>query len=133
MTPAAMRITISFIAMCAIAGTMLCSAASPDKDAVKLRFIEKHGSSPILFEENRGQAPKDVDFVARGLGRRILIRPSGVDVWVPLRDGRTEAISIGFAGANEGAQGEAQDAIAGRTGFMWNGDVIALENYQKVR
>jgi hypothetical protein len=128
-----MRIAFSHAAVWTIAAAF-GSAAAPDKNAVKLHLIEKYGSSPILFEENRGQAPEGVEFVARGLGRRILIRPTGVELRVPARDGRAmQAIAIGFAGANKVARGEARDAIAGRSGYMWNGDVISLDNYKIVR
>src|ERR1039457_909564 len=128
-----MRIQISGIAVCALAAAASCIAATPD-NAIKHHLVDKYGDSPILFEENRGQAPKGVEFVARGLGKRILIQPTGFEVCVRGRDGRTiEAIFLGFADANEGARGEGRDATAARSGFMWNGDVIALENYQKGR
>src|SRR2546429_4753046 len=121
-----MRISFSSIALCALTATLSSRADTSADSNHKRHLIDKYADSIILFEENHGQAPQGVEFVARGLGRRILIRPTGVQVFTP------REISIGFAGANSAARGEARDAIAARSGFMWNGHVIALDNYKKV-
>src|SRR5436190_2220902 len=112
-----MRIPGSIFVVCATAWTAACGAATTSAATLKQHLAERYADAPILFEENRGQAPKGVAFVARGLGRRILVRPAGAEVWMPIRDGRaTLGISIGYEHANKAARGEALDAIAARSG-----------------
>jgi len=47
------------------------------------KTTELLGSIPLYFEQNRGQAPNQVDYIARAAGRNILVSPTHADMLVP--------------------------------------------------
>ena len=97
-----MKIHNLTITVCALAAPTLCCAATAANDALKRQLVEKYDAAPILFVENRGQAPKGVDFVSSGLGRKILTRKSGVELYLPGREPDTaQKISIDFDRTNK--------------------------------
>jgi hypothetical protein len=51
--------------------------APPDKQRQVRQVLENFGQSVLTLEENRGQAPKGVDYVALGLGHKFLLSSTG--------------------------------------------------------
>src|SRR5208283_2853765 len=121
--------------VCALAAPTICCAATALNDAAKRQLISKYETSQILFVENRGQAPKGVDFVSTGLSRRVLTRASGVDIYVSGSAPNTvRTVSIAFDNANKAARGEAADPTETRSGFLYNGRLVeGLVDYRKVK
>jgi hypothetical protein len=121
--------------VCALAAPTICCAATALNDAAQRQLVSKYETSPILFVENRGQAPQGVDFVSSGLGRRVLTRASGVDIYVAgSAPHKVRTVSIGFDNANKSARAEAAEPTETRSGFLYNGQLVeGLVDYGKVK
>ncbi len=129
-----MKIT-RLAAVCVLAAPTICCAATALNDAAKRQLVSKYETSPILFVENRGQAPQGVDFVSSGLSRRVLTRSSGADIYVSgSKPNTVRTVSIGFDNANRAARGEAAEPTETRSGFLYNGRLVeGLVDYRKVK
>jgi uncharacterized protein (TIGR03437 family) len=92
-----------------MAGSALVSAA-PEKMAGM-------GSLPLSFEPNRGQAPRGVDFVARGAGYGIELRRSGLGVHLPHGN-----VALRFVGAKPGPAPAAQQELPGKVNYLVGAD-----------
>ena len=109
----------SLAVVCVLTAPTICCAATTVSDAARRQLVENYETSPILFVENRGQAPKGVDYVSSGLGRRVLTHASGADIFVSGNKPNTvRSISIGFDHANLQARGEAIEPTETRSGFL---------------
>lgn len=101
----------------------------------KPQIVEKYEAAPLVFAENRGQAPKGIDFVSSGLDRRILTRRSGVDIYLAGRTPHTShKISITLQNAQSRSAVKAAEPSETRSGFLYDGKLVeGLLNYRKVR
>ncbi|HLJ47148.1 MAG TPA: SBBP repeat-containing protein [Bryobacteraceae bacterium] len=117
----------------AIAG--ICYGAPASNDALKREVVQRYEIAPLAFSENRGQAPRGVDYVSSGLGHRILVRRSGVEIYTATgRSSESHRIAVQFDGASPTAKGEALEATAARSGFLLNGLLVeGLANYARLR
>src|SRR5579872_5872831 len=79
----------------AIAG--ICYGAPASNDALKREVVQRYEITPLAFSENRGQAPRGVDYVSSGLGHRILVRRSGVEIYTATgRSSESDRKSVQF-------------------------------------
>lgn len=76
---------------------------------------------PLVFEENRGQAGADVDFVTRVAGTGMLVGPQGVT----LKAGTTNtdgAVSMQIVGGNQAAVGRVVERLSGKSNYLVGAD-----------
>ena len=96
------------------------------------------GQSALTLEENRGQAPQGVDFVALGLGHKFLLSPTGATL--QLFDAATkssDSVQLQLVGANASSRGEGLDRVAFTSAYFGANDprglLRGLPNYAKAR
>src|SRR5579864_3350090 len=110
----------------------------PDKQRQMRQVLENFGQSPLTLEENRGQAPQGVDFVALGLGHKFLLSPTGATLEL-FDAGRksSESVQLQLVGASSAARGEGLDRVAFSSAYFTANDPKGLQthldNYAKVR
>jgi photosystem II stability/assembly factor-like uncharacterized protein len=56
------------------------SNANSTADAARVRVNEDYGKLPLAFEINQGQAARDAQFVSRGNGYRLLLKPTEAEL-----------------------------------------------------
>ncbi|HVF42724.1 MAG TPA: SBBP repeat-containing protein, partial [Pyrinomonadaceae bacterium] len=112
--------------------------------------LEAYGRVPMSFEANRGQAEGPVDFLARGAGYALFLRPSEA-VFV-LRGGggaasarpkseaggaKSKVLRMRLVGANARARAEGSDELAGKANYFIGDDPAKwrtnVETYARVR
>src|SRR5262245_13009067 len=71
----------------------------------------------ILFEENRGQAPPDTRFVARGSGYSLAFTPRGSQVALS-HSGKRLSFATTLAGANSSPAIKAEEEQAGKANYF---------------
>jgi hypothetical protein len=99
------------------------------------RVAEGYGSIPIHFEVNRGQAPTEATFVARGSGYSLSLTPSGPTLRLtmgslaphpPFATARPEVASttltIRFAGGNSHPEIAGLEPLPGRVNYFRGSD-----------
>ena len=73
--------------------------ARAEQKASRARAAESYSQLPMRFEANEGQSGSPVDFLARGRGYTMFLKPT--EAVVALKHGN--ALRIQFLGANPGA------------------------------
>jgi hypothetical protein len=80
---------------------------------------------PFIFEANRGQAEKAVEFLARGADYTVLLEGEKTEIVLPppRGNGMDEAgspslVTIEFVGANRNAQFEAGQLLPGKSNYI---------------
>ncbi|MDP3000262.1 MAG: SBBP repeat-containing protein [Bryobacterales bacterium] len=101
-------------AVCYCAGPALAAlsllAAAPEPVS-----IGRHEKIPLNFEPNRGQAPADVRFLARGPGYAVGLSASASTV---VLGAERAAVRISLLGANADSSGSAEDPLGGRVQYF---------------
>lgn len=71
------RVSPWFVMFALLASGMCAEPAknAPEKQAEKARAAHALSSQPVIFEENRGQAPGDVRFLSHGNGYSLALKP----------------------------------------------------------
>ncbi|HVF45595.1 MAG TPA: SBBP repeat-containing protein [Pyrinomonadaceae bacterium] len=110
---------------------------------------EAYGRIPLSFESNRGQAEDSVDFLARGAGYSLFIRPTEAafvlrnadsvsrnDEGVAPPDPQSKVLRMRLLGANDGARAEGSDELAGKANYFIGDDPAKwrtnVETYARV-
>ena len=111
---------------------------------------ESYGRMPLSFEANRGQTESSVDFLARGAGYALFIRPTEA-VFVlrndesvasgspkhETRNTKSKVLRMRLVGANAGARAEASGELAGKANYFVGDDPAkwrtGVEMYARVR
>ena len=119
---------------------------------VQARLHQVWGQFPLSFEANQGQTDPDVQFVARGQGYGLFLKPTeavlalqnngGADSSVTLIDnqestmGPPTLVRMQFEGANPSAIASAVDQLPGKTNYFIGNDPdkwhTNIPNYAKV-
>ncbi len=105
--------------------------------------LEAYGQTPLTFERNLGQTASEVDYLARGAGYTLFLKPS--EAVLRLRDETAPASSVGaeiipppvtrtphsavlrmkLVGADESASGAGADESAGKVNYFNGSDPSA--------
>jgi uncharacterized repeat protein (TIGR01451 family) len=117
---------------------MAQAPVQPDKPGQLRQVLEKFGQSALTLEQNRGQAPRGVDFVALGFGHKFLLSPSGATL--DLFDAGTKSshsVQLQLVGASLASPGQGLDRVAFTSAYFSADDpkglLRSLPNYAKVR
>ncbi len=109
--------------------------------------VHEWGPIPLTFEQNRGQAPEDWRFLARGPGAAILIRNSGMEIQLrPAASGTTSEaalpetlsrVRLQFEGANPQARVAGLEAREGKVHYYLGSDpanwLVSIPTFARVR
>ena len=117
---------------------MAQAPVQPDKPGQLRQVLEKFGQSALTLEQNRGQAPRGVDFVALGFGHKFLLSPTGATL--ELFDAGTKSshsVQLQLVGASLASPGQGLDRVAFTSAYFSADDpkglLRSLPNYAKVR
>jgi hypothetical protein len=99
---------------------------------------------PVAFEENRGQASENTDFVAMGQQYSAEIRASSIDLRpasgpaiTTAKNGAGPGIRIVLSAANQEARGQGEDKLPGYSNYLFGTDpakwITYVDHYAKVR
>ncbi|MCU1293850.1 MAG: choice-of-anchor domain, partial [Bryobacterales bacterium] len=118
---------LPFLCLCSFAFTSPSFAAGPKASAIAL---------PIVFEENRGQAPKDALFLSRSGGAETLYGQSGIDIRPPGKKGDDTQIRMEWWKARTPTV-KAEEPLAGRSNYLIGSDAAqwtrGIRQYGQVR
>jgi hypothetical protein len=102
--------------------------------------------SPMAFEANRGQATKDIDFLATGPGYAAQVRANSVTLHLrsspaALNSPRTAAgptsVRIALSGADPRAEGSAENKLPGYSNYLFGPDlskwITHVDHFGQVR
>jgi len=110
-------------------------------EAVTAQVDRTFGKLPLSFEENRGQADRQVKFVSQGQGYSMFLTSSGVVLSLqtsssPSKAGQHALIRMGFSGAQCAAVTGEEQQTARSSYFIGNDPakwVTGAANYARVR
>jgi hypothetical protein len=93
--------------------------------------VEDYGRLPLSFEENKGQASPDIDFVARGAGYLVELMPDGVVI----RAGSAPA-AFKFHGVGGAHRGRGEQVLHSESNYLLGSDParwrIHVQSFQRV-
>jgi len=130
----ALRSTLICAALGLVAAPFSNHAAVPhvipiDKTSAAALFRDL----PLAFEPNWGQAPRGVEFLARGPGYGIFL--SGSEVAIQRRAAR--GVHVRFSGANTASKAMGREPLAGRSNYLTGSSAAAwrtgIPRYARVR
>ncbi len=79
-------------------------------------------SAPIIFEQNKGQAPARYHFLARRSGMESLYAADGVDIFVSQSRSMLSRLRIHWKGANSTGAVSGEDALPGHSNYLRGSD-----------
>jgi hypothetical protein len=118
-------------------------------ESADARALEAYGQVPLTFEANRGQTAGEVDFLARGAGYTLFLKPSEAVLKLRTADSGTRAngsveggirgldpqsasgnpqsavLRVKLVGADEGAVGSGAEEAAGKVNYFTGSDPSA--------
>src|SRR5579862_4200478 len=99
----------------------------PDKQGQLRQILENFGKSALTLEQNRGQAPQGIDFVALGFGHKFLLSPSGatVELFNP-ETKRPYSVKLQMVGSHPSAPAQALDRVAFTSSYFTADDPRGL-------
>lgn len=134
----AFRVALAVLAGVSAMAQPSASVAQGDNAGQLRQVLESFGKSALTLEQNRGQAPQGVDFVAFGFGHKFLLSSNGATL--ELYDARTKtshAVDLQLVGANPSAPVEAFDRVPFTSAYFTANDpkglLNSLPNYAQVR
>ena len=89
------------------------SVASAQSAAIQRQML----TAPLQFEENRGQAPAQYDYVSRGRECSVLLRADEARVVLPVKSGMAQA-SLKLAAASADIKGVALAPLPGKINYF---------------
>src|SRR5260370_20210329 len=96
----------------------------------------KVGLLPLSFEPNRGQAPPETLYLARGNGYLVSLKASGAQLQLHLQ-GKSAQLSSRLVGAKHGSRMEALDPLPGRSSYFRGQDratgLTGIPHFSRVR
>jgi hypothetical protein len=94
------------------------AGATPPSSSERAR--EAYGRIPLSFEANRGQADEAVDFIARGAGYALFLKPT--EAVFTLRNSESKALRMRLVGADASAEAEGADELEGKANYFVGDD-----------
>jgi hypothetical protein len=79
-------------------------------------------SLPLIFEQNKGQAPAQYQFLARRNGMESLYAADGMDIFVPQSRSTQMRLEIRWKGANRKATVAGEDLLPGHSSYLRGSD-----------
>jgi hypothetical protein len=113
------------------------STAEPDA-AMKARLSEAYGQLPLSFEANVGQTAPEVDFISRGSGYTLFLKPREAVLALRKRDASDGAtvLRMKFAGSETKPQAAGQEELPGKVNYLIGKDPkqwrTGISTYAKV-
>src|SRR5260370_31277416 len=96
----------------------------------------KVGLIPLSFEPNRGQAPPETLYLARGNGYLVSLKASGAQLQLHSQ-GKSAQLSSRLVGAKHGSRMEALDPLPGHSSYFRGQDqakwITGIPNFARVR
>jgi hypothetical protein len=105
------------------------------KSAAVGRFM----TTPLSFEENAGQAPREAKFVSHGLRHSLYLRQDGIQLETlsEQNQNKVESVVMRFVGANAAAHPEGVGQLALKSTYFIGNDpsgwLRGIANFEKVR
>ncbi|HEX5431213.1 MAG TPA: SBBP repeat-containing protein [Bryobacteraceae bacterium] len=126
------RVPVSLFSACVAVFVGVPLGAAPQFNSAALNRL------PLLFEQNRGQAPQPVRFIARGPNYRLEVEPaSNILVWTDGSSHNSASLRTEFAGANPRASVHAEDPAASVTNYLIGsssrGWLTGIPNFRRIR
>ena len=109
-----------------VATAMFLHAATDQK------LLPSYGKLPLAFEENRGQAPADVNYLSRTRSGVVLLRPGSV----ALESDEGKTITMRFLGVGAPSAPTGEQKLPGITSYLIGDEdnwIRDLPNYASVR
>ncbi len=105
----------------ACGATWMRSGSTPQPDsAAKARLKESYGQLPLSFEANVGQTDPEVDFISRGSGHTLFLKPR--EAVLALRKGDKSSaatvLRMKFVGSESAPQAAAQSELPGKVNYL---------------
>ncbi|HEX8688586.1 MAG TPA: SBBP repeat-containing protein, partial [Pyrinomonadaceae bacterium] len=97
------------------------AAPAAAKQAPDAQARESYGRLPLSFEANAGQADSSVNFLARGAGYALFLKPDEA-VFSLNRDSQARVLRMKLAGADAAAAAEGLEASAGKANYFMGSD-----------
>ncbi len=121
---------ISFLeggGICALACLLFLSGS------VRTEPSHKFEQLPLAFEQNRGQAPSDVRYLARGQGYNLLLTSQGSRLLFRSQ-GKVLSVATEFSGANSRSAIAAEEKLSGKVHYLRGQATITdIPTYAKLR
>jgi len=114
------------------------SQVRPDQSGQLRQVLENFGESALTLEQNHGQAPLGVDFIALGFGHKFWLSPNGATL--QLFDAGTKSshsVQLQLVGANPSSRGQGLNRVAFTSAYFSADDpkglLRNLPNYAQAR
>jgi hypothetical protein len=104
---------------------------APTAPSAPTQAAESYGRIPLSFEANRGQVDGGVDFLARGAGYALFLKPSEATFVLSRRQadappgrsgGESKVLRMTLVGADAAASAEGADELAGKANYLVGND-----------
>jgi uncharacterized repeat protein (TIGR01451 family) len=136
-----MRQTAIRLTLLVVGVTSTATAAAPPQASPAVRSGEVTAgrlAAPLAFEPNRGRAAGDVEYLARGEGYTVFLRPREATLALRhARRGEAGLVRVRFEGAGSAAALEPLDPLPGRSNYLVGHDPAqwrtGVPHYGKVR
>ena len=119
-------VAAALLAVTMVAGGQVLRSESTPEAAAPVKPAS-FGQLPLAFEANQGQTDEAVDFVARGGGYSIFVRPGGLTMSLTKRSpaaaedeaqNRSAVVSMDLVGSNAAVSGSGLDRLAGKVNHL---------------
>jgi hypothetical protein len=96
-----------------------------------------YGQLPLSFETNRGQTDEAVNFLARGAGYALFLKPTEAVFALARQSDERAVLRMKLAGSNAGARAEGVDELAGKVNYFVGQDAsrwrTGAQTFSRVR
>ena len=93
-------------------------------------------SLPLVFEENRGQAPQQYRYLSHHDGMETMFLREGVDFLLPEANKGHQQLGMRFIGAGDGSRIVASNALKGHSNYLLGADssrwIQGVSNYERI-
>ena len=105
----------------AFAAVFVFSAGFARSVAAQTRKVDT-SSIPLIFEQNKGQAPAQYKFLSRRNGMETLYDADGMEIFVPQSPSTRTRLQIRWIGANRKVTPEGEGALPGHSSYLRGSD-----------
>src|SRR4051794_38487805 len=80
--------------------------------------LQKGTDLPLAFEQNQGQSAGTAQFLARGAGYTIGVRPGGAFINLRAKDGKQSSVAMRLAGASSAVRARPEGPLPGKVNYF---------------